>query len=75
MTNEFNLSEKIKHLDCKGLDGTYTNMIQARDIKEFIRLIIKDINNVVNFEDYQKKWLIDTINKRVGDKLKEDKGK
>ena len=38
-------------------------------LEEFSKRLKKDINNVVNFEDYQKMWLIQIIDKLAGNKL------
>lgn len=64
---EFNLSEKVSKAHPTIIGG---EIIDARDVKEFIRLLKEDIldgddiNSSVNI-----KWLLNNIDKLAGDKL------
>ncbi|RPJ79210.1 MAG: hypothetical protein EHM20_02010 [Alphaproteobacteria bacterium] len=79
MIKEFNLSEKIN--DFHEMENQYQDVIPAKYVKEFIRLLKEEIENFSGFSLYWKDTLKDAgrmrknkvlkiIDKLAGEKLK-----
>ncbi len=68
MSEEFNLSKKIELLRCSCGKLEYANRFHKRDVKEFIRLLKREIE-----EEFFKDSEILTPIKRIIDKLAGDK--
>ena len=65
---EFNLSEKIERAGCSTWNCK-DGFIDVEDVKEFIRLLKKELEPI-NTTQEKVDWIMEQIDKLVGDKLK-----